>query len=227
MVKSSVSLERFERDLKLLMGRILLDVDDEKVKTELEWLLWKLVELYRRGLVKINHSVMELLCAKHLLQKGYKVDVERRLNGVLTCDIYAVKGGGRLIVEIETGFVPPEHALDPSTYCRARIASKIARYSHYAEKFALGIPPYYIVSVPALFLKPPRHRRMEEIREIKVLCDLYYSNPPVSIEEVQNARLHTIYIIDVDRAAVWEVDPYIYAETFNLFPPQPSQKKGK
>jgi len=53
---------------------------------------------------------------------------------------------------------------------------------------------------------------MEELQEIKGRCDLYYKNPPVTLDEIRNARLHTIYIIDVDEATVQETDPGAYAE---------------
>jgi hypothetical protein len=153
---------------------------------------------------------MELLCVKPLLMNGYDVDLEHMLKGVLSCDVYGVKGDGTLIVEIETGFVPPEHALDPVKYCKARIVSKITRYSHYSDKFTLGIPPYYIIQIPNTLGKPPRYRTQEELEKIKSLCDIYYRNPPVSIEEIMYSRLHSIYLLDVDNAVVKEVDPETY-----------------
>jgi hypothetical protein len=200
---------KFERDLDLIIDKITIDVDPV-IKKEFFRLRDNLVALYKKRLVKINHSVMELLCVKPLLLKGYSVDIEHLLNGRLSCDVYGEKGEGSLIVEIETGFVPPEHALDPTTYCTARIASKITRYSNYCNKFALGVPPYYLVKIPDAFNKPPRYREMKELLEIKNQCDLYYKNPPVSLEEIRNARLHTIYIIDVDMAIVKEIDPETY-----------------
>jgi hypothetical protein len=203
-----VGLDRFERDLDALMDRLRLDSDEDTVE-RLKKLRDKLVGLHKDNLVKINHSVMELVCARHLILRGYEVDVERTLNG-LSCDLYGVKGFGSLIVEVETGFVPPEHALDPMTYCRARIASKVARYSGYSNKFCLGTPPHYIMPVPPVFIKPPRYRTDKEVREIKQLCDLYYSNPPVSPSEIKNARLHAIYLLDVEKGAVQEVDPEDY-----------------
>ena len=209
-MKKINNTSRFEEDINLIFER-LIKGSDRKVKVELEKLKNRLIRLYKRNLVKINHSVMELVCAKYLIMAGYHVIVEKVLDNI-SCDIYAVKGLGSLIVEIETGFVPPEHALDPATYCRARIASKITRYSGYAEKFALGSPPHYIMQIPEALIKPPRYRTDEEIKEIKALCDLYYSNPPVSIEEIRNARLHAIYILDVDKAEVTETDPNDYFE---------------
>lgn len=202
--------EKFEADLDTLLTR--LDVNsDPDAGAKLKSLRDKLVDLHKENLAKINHSVMELVCAKNLISAGYEVDVERFLDG-LSCDIYALKGSGSMIVEIETGYIPPEHALDPLTYCRARIASKITRYSGYADKFSLGSPPHYIMQIPQSLTKPPRYRTNDEIKEIKKLCDLYYKKPPVSLEEIRNARLHTIYIVDVDRAEAAETDPTAYAE---------------
>jgi hypothetical protein len=204
-------MRKFARDLGILLRRLKRDADRD-TRRKLDELKNGLIRLNEENVVKINHSVMELVCAKHLILKGYDVDVERPLDGGLTCDLYGVKGYGTLIVEVETGFVPPEHALDPATYCKARIASKITRYGNHSEKFALGVPPYYILQIPLALTKPPRDRKIEELREIKSRCDLYYKNPPVSLNEIRNARLHTIYIIDVDEGTVREIDPGAYVE---------------
>ena len=196
--------------MNLIVDR-LCSGENKRVCQQIMRLRDKLIHLYRRNIVKINHSVMELICAKHLILYGYYVDLERILDGI-SCDIYALKGLGSLIVEIETGFVPPEHAVDPITYCKARVTSKITRYSGYAEKFALAAPPYYTLWFHPALVKPPRYRTARDIKEIKLLCDLYYSNPPVSLGEIKNARIHAIYIIDVDSGVVMETDPNTYLE---------------
>jgi len=207
-----MNLEKFEEDLNFLVKKLTNNSDSSAEKKIME-LRDRLIYLYKHNLVKINHSVMELVCAKYLILANYDVDVERILNNI-SCDVYAEKGLGTLIVEVETGFVPPEHALDPLTYCKARIASKITRYSRYSDKFILATPPHYIMPIHPALIKPPRYRRREEIDEIKSLCDLYYSNPPVSSDEIRNAHLHAIYILDVDKATVKETDPSSYVERF-------------
>jgi len=208
-------VDEFERDISLIVERLNKN-SDEETKRRLDALKDDLIRLNTERLVKINHSVMELVCAKHLILNKYEVEVERFLNSV-SCDLYAVKGLGRLVVEVETGYVPPEHALDPLTYCKARIASKICRYSGYADKFSLGTPPHYILPIAPALIKPPRYRTSEELREIKGLCDLYYTNPPVSLEEIKNARLHVIYVLDVDRVSVNEAVPTEYMEENKRF----------
>jgi hypothetical protein len=181
-----------------------------EVENKLNMLKDWLIKLQRENVVKINHSVMELVCAKFLIQKGFEVQIEYPLNDILTCDLYAIKGYGNLVVEIETGYIPPENALSPLTYTSARLASKIIRYSSFSGKFALGVPPHYILPFPQTFAKPPRNRSDQEITLIKRLCDAFYQKPPVTVEEIRNARIQEIYIIDVDRAKVQEIDPEAY-----------------
>jgi hypothetical protein len=203
------SRQEFEEDLTVFLSRLTID-SDELVKNKLNILKSCLVSLRKENIVKINHSVMELCCAKYLVEKGYDVQIEHVLNEILTCDLYAAKGLGNLIVEVETGFIPPENALAPLTYTSARLASKIIRYSSFAGKFALGVPPHYILPFPRALAKPPKNRQDWEIQQIKKLCDAYYQKPPVTVEEIKNARIHEIYIIDVDHAKVQEIDPEAY-----------------
>jgi len=201
--------QKFEQDLTVLLSRLTKDSGKE-VENKLNMLKDWLLKLQKENVVKINHSIMELVCAKYLIQKGYDVQLEYQLNEILVCDLYSIKGLGNLIVEIETGYIPPENALAPLTYTSARLASKIIRYSSFAGKFALGVPPHYILPFPRALAKPPRNRTDQEIIEIKKLCDAYYQKPPVTFEEIRNARIQDIYIIDVDHANVQEIDPEAY-----------------
>ena len=201
--------EKFERDLTVLLCRLTCDVAPE-VENKLNMLKDWLLKLQKENVVKINHTVMELVCAKYLIQKGYEIQIEYPLNQILTCDLYGIKGLGNLVVEIETGYIPPEHALAPLTYTMARLASKIIRYSSFAGKFALGVPPHYILPIPPTLTKPPKNRSNKEITQIKKLCDDYYQKPPVTLGEIRNARIQAVYIIDVDRTKVQEIDPEAY-----------------
>jgi len=208
--------DEFEKDLSILLSKLIPNTSED-VARQLTQLKDHLVKLHDESIVKINHSVMELVCAKPLLEKGYEVKIEHPLEDGLTCDLYAAKGDGSFIVEIETGFVPPEHALDPQHYIEARIASKVIRYSYRAGKFALGMPPHYLLQFPMVFGQPPRARKTEDLKAIKSLCDLYYQNPPVTLEEIKNALIHVIYIIDVDGASTQEVEPEAYSQKVESF----------
>jgi len=206
-----LDLEKFTADVTSLAVKMSEGEPPESVD-RLEFVKNKLIHLYSKNLVKINHSAMELVCAKHLIRDGYTIDVEKQLTDILVCDVFATKGDGSAIVEIETGFIPPEHALDPLAYYAARIASKIARYSKHANKFILATPPVSVLPIPSIFRKPPRDRQEKEVLDLKAFCDKYYSNPPVSEDEILNAHLHVVYIINIDAGRVVEMDVDAYFE---------------
>ena len=211
IIISHLDLERFTEDVNTLSSKLVEQESDEVVR-KLDFVKYRLIELYKKKLVKINHSTMELVCARHLIHYGYTVDVEKQLTNILVCDLFATKGDGETIVEIETGFIPPEHALDPLSYYSARIASKIARYSKFSNQFVLATPPVSILSIPKVFGRPPRYRKSSEVEQVKSLCDRYYRNPLVSVNDIQTARLHMIYIINIDDGRITEMDIESYFE---------------
>ena len=206
-----MDLERFSADVNTLSNKMIAGESAEIVE-RMNFVKQRLIELYKKNIVKINHSAMELVCAKHLIHYGYNVDVEKQLTDILVCDLHATKGDGEAIVEIETGFIPPEHALDPLSYYSARIASKISRYSKFANLFVLATPPVSILPIPSIFGRPPRDRKYAEMEQVKILCNKYYRNPPVSLNQILNGRLHIIYIINIDEGKVIEMDVESYLQ---------------
>lgn len=211
-----------------------------KVMQQLVEVRNRLVSLHKRRLVKINHCVMEVLCAWHLIEHGYRVVVEHPLDGgALVADIYAVssrseesafstdspsygdgmphrrkttrlESGETLVVEVETGFVPPEAALAPVRYRQARIAAKIARYSGHGHRFALATPGYHVLQVPHVLLRPPDEREKEELQQLKALCDGYYSSPSIAKDMLAQTVLDSIYILNVDLGRTVQVLPHRY-----------------
>ena len=191
--------DKFERDLTILLDRLTSNAPPT-VENKLCMLKDWLVKLHNENLVKINHSVMELVCAKHLIEKGYEIQIEYPLNDTLNLRLIRHQRLRQHYRGNRNGFYPTlKTHCQPLTYTSARLASKIIRYSSFAGKFALGVPPHYILPFPRVLAKPPRNRTDLEIEQIKALCDAYYSKPPVTLEEIRNARIHEIYIIDVDR----------------------------
>ena len=206
-----MDVEKFTDDIYTIAQR-LSKGQSEEIKSKINYVRERLVELYTQNLVKINHSVLEIICASNLISQGYSVDIERHLSDNLVCDVFATKGDGMFIMEIETGFTPPDHALDTIDYYVARIASKIARYSKHCSKFALATPVVGILPIPKLFLKPPSERSANELKKIKTLCDRFYKNPPIDSDDILNARLHSIYLINIDKGFAKQLDPCSYLE---------------
>jgi len=206
-----LDLEKFRNDVNAVTDRLSSKLSEEDLP-KLNFVRQQLIEMYKQNLVKINHSVLELICASELIANGYAVEVEKEISDILVCDLFAQKGDGDTIIEIETGFTPPDHAMDTIDYSTARIMSKIARYSKYCSKFSLATPVTGIIPIPKVFLIPPNARKKENIKKVQDLCDRYYKNPPINYDDILNARLHSIYLINVDKNFAKSLDPQGYVD---------------
>jgi hypothetical protein len=211
-----MDVKRFRGDLSTLAHRICRQ-DDEDVRSKVFRIVHTLANLHSRNLVKINHSALELVCAHRLLREGFDVQVEHRLSGTLVCDLFGSRNAETRIIEIETGFIPPEAALRPGTYVRSRIASKIARYSRFASNFALGTTPSYVLEIPRFFVSSPQMRTREDAEGLKRLTDVYYNSPSITLAELMGAKLNSILVIDVDSGETDEIDPDTYMRRVSAY----------
>ena len=212
-----MDLEKFRNDVYEMSEKLSKNLKENDVP-KLNYVGQQLIGMYKKNLVKINHSILELICANNLISRGYAVEVEKDVSDILVCDIFAKKGGGNTIIEIETGFTPPEHAMDTIDYFSARIMSKIARYSQHCSKFSLATPVVGLLPISKIFLLPPNARKKDDVQKIKDLCDRYYKNPPIKYDDILNAHLHSIYLINIDKGFAKELDPQGYVDlTSDLF----------
>ena len=206
-----MDVKKFQNDVNEVTSRLSEKLSEDDLP-KLNYVRQQLIEMYKKNLVKINHSVLELICAANLIANGYAVEVEKQVSEILVCDLFAKKGGGDTIIEIETGFTPPDHAVDTTDYSTARIMSKIARYSKYCSKFSLATPVLGIIPIPKIFLIPPNARNKEDVKKVQDLCDRYYKNPPITFDDILNARIHSIYLINVDKNFAKALDPHGYVD---------------
>ncbi len=226
----------FARDLDKLLDQLQPTTDSETMD-QLTIIRDRLVELNRKRLVKINHSVMQVLCAMHLIEQDYDVKIEHPLvGGQLMADLFAIRDRElefendiesvliserlglsvkkeALVVEIETGYVPPKAALYPIRYRQTRIAAKIARYCRYSHRFGLAAPNYHILQIPEILLKPPELRDVAEIQRIKEDCDQFYKSPPILLDTLAMSETDYIYSINVDQVTVTQIPPHKYFDT--------------
>ncbi len=206
-----MDVEKFQDDVYSITELLSEHLSPELIP-KLNFVRQNLIEYYKKNLVKINHSVLELICAAELISHGFSVDVEKSISDVLVCDLFGKKGDGTSIIEIETGFTPPEHALDTVDYYAARIVSKIARYSKHCGKFSLATPVVNILPISEIFLLPPNTRKPEDIEKLKKLCDRFYKNPQINLDDIQNAHIHSVYLINTDKGFAKEMDPESYIQ---------------
>jgi len=209
-----MDLKKFSNDIFEMSEKLSKNLKENDVP-KLNYVGQQLIGMYKKNLVKINHSILELICASNLISRGFIVEVEKDVSDILVCDIFAKKGGGNNIIEIETGFTPPEHAMDTIDYFSARIMSKIARYSQHCSKFSLATPVVGLLPISKIFLLPPNARKKEDVQRIKDLCDRYYKNPPIKYDDILNAHLHSIYLINIDKGFAKELDPQGYVDLTN------------
>ncbi len=206
-----MDVEKFQDDVYSITELLSENLSPELIP-KLNFVRQNLIEYYKKNLVKINHSVLELICAAELISHGFSVDVEKSISDVLVCDLFGKKGDGTSIIEIETGFTPPEHALDTVDYYAARIVSKIARYSKHCGKFSLATPVVNILPMSEIFLLPPNTRKPEDIEKLKKLCDRFYKNPQIKLDDIQNAQIHSVYLINTDKGFAKEMVPELYLQ---------------
>ena len=206
-----MDVEKFQDDVYTITELLSKNLSPE-LTPKLNSVRQNLIEFYKKNLVKINHSVLELICAAELISHGFTVDVEKPISDILVCDLFGKKGDGTAIIEIETGFTPPEHALDTVDYYAARIVSKIARYSKHCEKFSLATPVVNILPMSEIFLLPPNARNLDDVEKLKKLCDRFYKNPKINLEDIQNAHIHSVYLINTDKGFAKELDPELYLQ---------------
>lgn len=206
-----MDVEKFQDDVYSIT-ELLSEHLPPELTPKLNFVRQTLIEFYKKNLVKINHSILELICAAELISHGFSVDVEKSVSNILVCDLFGKKGDATTIIEIETGFTPPEHALDTVDYYVARIVSKIARYSKYCGKFSLATPVVNILPISDIFLLPPNVRKPEDVMKLKKLCDRFYKNPQIKLEDIQNAHIHSIYLINTDKGFAKEMDPETYLQ---------------
>ena len=206
-----MDVEKFQDDVYSIT-ELLSEHLPPELTPKLNFVRQTLIEFYKKNLVKINHSILELICAAELISHGFSVDVEKSVSNILVCDLFGKKGDATTIIEIETGFTPPEHALDTVDYYVARIVSKIARYSKCCGKFSLATPVVNILPISDIFLLPPNVRKPEDVMKLKKLCDRFYKNPQIKVEDIQNAHIHSIYLINTDKGFAKEMVPEMYLQ---------------
>ena len=206
-----MDVEKFQDDVYAITELLSKNLSPD-LMPKLNSVRQNLIESYKKNLVKINHSVLELICAAELISHGFTVDVEKSISEILICDLFGKKNDDSAIIEIETGFTPPEHALDTVDYYAARIISKIARYSKYCGKFSLATPVVNILPISEIFLLPPNARNIDDVKKLKKLCDRFYKNPKINLEDIQNAHIHSVYLINTDKGFAKELDPELYLQ---------------
>ncbi len=170
--------------------------------------------------VSMLHADLQLILSKHLIKDGYRALVESPIKSFI-CDIVALRDSEKFNIEIETGLYNiRDRDFNMEAMIRekrARTISKAARYSHLSYSFGFGVPPNYSIQMPREFSRLPEERRNDKIAELKGICDAYYRNPPISYEQIKNAVVDFIFIIDPINSTVTKKSTKDYIEACSVF----------
>jgi hypothetical protein len=108
--------------------------------------LYKLDSLIKRGSLSFYHALLQYILVLLLYERGYDIWVEKDLPGGLVADLYAEHPLGNVIIEVETGYIPPRCIEEPMSYLMAKIVYKALLYSKFSDLFFVAVPAY--ISLP-------------------------------------------------------------------------------
>jgi len=174
--------------------------------------LVKLIELNKSRAVSSFHAILQYVVAMTLYKEGYDVWVEYDVGGGLTADVYAESPRGTVIVEVETGYVPPAYLSSPVEFLEARVAFKAILYSGRADIFVIATPSHIVLPRP----RGLGSRAVLVDRErLARLLELTHGKPfEWAMEELPRARVDGFVKIIVDEVSV-EPRPSLWWSLFH------------
>lgn len=86
--------------------------------------------------------------AKYLGSLSYEVSEEFSVGDGLVADVYGKSKRSTIIVEVETGYVPPNRLGDAERYLAARVLAKTLEYSRFADEFYIATPSFIRLPIP-------------------------------------------------------------------------------
>ncbi|MCE4599634.1 MAG: hypothetical protein F7C81_05495, partial [Desulfurococcales archaeon] len=126
----------------------------------------KLYNLYKKKGIARFHVILQYIMSAYLYNRGYDVYVEEDIGKGYKADIYAEAPWESLIVEVETGYIPPSRHLDFEDYLIGKIIYKTLVYSQYADKFSIAIPSHLNIRFPRYLLCKRLLNRYNNLKEI-------------------------------------------------------------
>ncbi len=161
-----------------------------------------------RGGIARYHAILQFIVALDLHRRGFDVSVEEPVDGGFKADVYAEGPAGRVIVEVETGYVPPDRILDLEEFLEAKIAFKAIAYSAYTDLFIVATPSHINMFIPRELLKPMEHRDVEDVMSIRELALRYDRSRALRVLwRAHLSRVDGVAYINVSNQKVYYVIP--------------------
>ena len=68
-----MDLEKFRNDVTVMTEKLSIPLKESDASKLID-VRQQLIGMYKKNLVKINHSILELICASSLISRGYAVE---------------------------------------------------------------------------------------------------------------------------------------------------------
>ncbi|MGC9071671.1 MAG: hypothetical protein ACP5HK_03115 [Acidilobus sp.] len=158
-------------------------------------------EEHRLAGVSRFHATLQRIVASWLKGEGFQVWLEHNVDGVHYADVYASNGVKSVIVEVETGYVPPMFITEAETYMLARAIVKAVKYACLADEFYIATPSYVRPPIPHVLLKPPEDG---ELLGASQLVRRFFGErwADEAVARLRDCRLAGFMLVEVARKSV-------------------------
>ena len=102
----------------------------------------RLLFLVDRKSLSSYHAILQYAVASFLYKRYFDVWVEKPLSQGLISDVYAEYPSGKVVIEIETGFIAKSCVDNPLYYLLAKFLYKASHYSAFSDKFFVALPEH-------------------------------------------------------------------------------------
>ena len=147
------------------------------------------------------HATVQRIVASWLRGMGFNAMLEHCVDGVHYADVYAVDGNTSIIVEVETGYVPPMFIGSAEEYMLARAIVKTVKYACLADEFYIATPSYFRPPIPDVIVRPVDEQAVEAASG---LVGRFFGEKwaEETLRRLRGCRLAGLMLVNVSRRTV-------------------------
>ena len=156
---------------------------------------------------------LQRIVGSWLKENGFQVYLEHTVDGIHYADVYAINDAKDVIVEVETGYVPPMFIGEAETYMLARSIVKTIKYAPLADEFYIATPSYIRLPIPHVLLTTPSD---EDLVLASLLVKRFFGErwADETLRRLRDSRLDGVLLVEVARRSVSvlkgdELRPYL------------------
>ncbi len=155
--------------------------------------------LLERKLSKVSrlHAAVQVIVAQRLSEQGFVVSLEHEIDRVHVADVLAYNDTKSLIVEVETGYLPPMFISCAEDYIEAKLALKALKYSCSVDEFYIAMPSYMRLPIPRALTGQLRNR--DELERLSHKVAAFFGNKwaQAIIEEGYRCKISGIMLVNL------------------------------